>query len=162
MGNYNNFEPDFVSRTIDLIEQYYAMIEQLEVPFEKQFNYTLTLNCLLGLIVMPKEREIRCVPNTRLTADFKNEMGLNRSILPDSQTTLRRLIEMMRHSVAHFDIEVESTDEHNLVNFVNFKDTASKEVYARFSSDEILPFLKFYAERLVENIHQKQQYRELA
>lgn len=162
MGNYKNFEPDFISRTIELIDQYYAMIEQLDVPFEKQFNYTLTLNCLLGLIVMPKEREIRCVPKTRLTTEFKTSMGINHSRLPNSQTTLRRLIEMMRHSVAHFDIDVESTDEHDLINFVNFKDTETKEVYARFSSDEILPFLKSYAAILVENIHQQQRYRELA
>ncbi len=53
MGNYRNFEQDFVARTVELIEQYNQLI--VDESFERQFNYTLTLNCLLGLIVMPKE-----------------------------------------------------------------------------------------------------------
>ena len=129
MGNYRNFEQDFVVRTIELIEQYNQLI--VDEPFERQFNYTLTLNCLLGLIVMPKERVINTIPNERLTMQFKQRMGIIHSDLPDVQTTLRQLIVKMRHSIAHFDIEVESIDQHHLVNFVNFKDTGNGQIYAR-------------------------------
>jgi hypothetical protein len=54
MGNYHNIEREFVERTLQLIDQYYEVLDHY--PFEEQFNYTLTINCLLGLIVMPKER----------------------------------------------------------------------------------------------------------
>lgn len=160
MGNYRNFEQDFVSRTIDLVKQYTQLI--VDEPFEKQFNYTLTLNCLLGLIVMPKERAINTIPNKRLTLPFKQEMGINRSELPDAQTTLRQLIVKMRHSIAHFDIEVESIDKHHLVNFVNFIDTESRQVYARFHAEEIFPFLQSYAIQLVASMKQQQHRREHA
>ena len=50
MGNYSDFETDFVQRTLALIDQYNEMIEVLGKPFREQYNYTLTLNCLLGLI----------------------------------------------------------------------------------------------------------------
>ncbi|MFM5581620.1 HEPN family nuclease [Aeromonas veronii] len=160
MGNYVNFEQDFVTRTIQLIEQYYGFIEN--EPFERQFNYTLILNCLLGVIVMPKERAINSIPNTRLTMDFKQQMGVVHSILPDAGTTLRQLIIKMRHSIAHFDIDVESINEHNFINFVNFKDTETGQVYARFLAEEIFPFLRFYAQLLVESMRNQQRHRELA
>lgn len=160
MGNYRNFEQDFVNRTIGLIEQYNQLI--VDEPFDRQFNYTLTLNCLLGLIVMPKERAINSIPNHRLTVSFKQEMGVNRSELPDSRTSLRQLIVKMRHSIAHFDIEVESIDESHLVDFVNFIDTESHDIYARFHAEEIFPFLQSYAAQLVDSMRLQQLRREQA
>lgn len=150
MGNYDDFEIDFVSRTIQLIEQYNELIR--EKPFEEQFNYTLTLNCLLGLIVMPKERVITYIPASRLTTELKIEMGLAESILPGPQTTLRQLINRMRHSVAHFDIEIISHDERRLVDFIAFKDTENRETYAQFKSNEVFSFLRFYANALITNL----------
>ncbi|GHM15565.1 hypothetical protein ECZU42_47840 [Escherichia coli] len=49
MGNYSDFETDFVQRTLALIDQYNEMIEVLGKPFREQYNYTLTLNCLTVL-----------------------------------------------------------------------------------------------------------------
>ena len=55
------------------MDQYYGVLDNY--PFEEQFNYTLTINCLLGLIVMPKERVITFVPTDRLTSDLLNNIG---------------------------------------------------------------------------------------
>ncbi|HDW2782831.1 TPA: hypothetical protein RLV07_005329, partial [Escherichia coli] len=76
MGNYSDFETDFVQRTLALIDQYNEMIEVLGKPFREQYNYTLTLNCLLGLIVLPKERALSFLLADRLTRQLKAEMGL--------------------------------------------------------------------------------------
>lgn len=54
MGNYANLELEFIERTIKLINQYTELIQ--DRAFDEQLNYTLTINCLLGLIIMPKER----------------------------------------------------------------------------------------------------------
>ncbi|WP_237673247.1 HEPN family nuclease, partial [Salmonella enterica] len=48
MGNYSDFETDFVQRTLALIDQYIEMIVVLGIPFRVQYNNTLNLNCLLG------------------------------------------------------------------------------------------------------------------
>lgn len=62
MGNYSDFETDFVQRTLALIDQYNEMIEVLGKPFREQYNYTLTLNCLLYRVT---ERESALFPACR-------------------------------------------------------------------------------------------------
>ncbi len=93
---------------------------------------------------------------------FKQYMGIIHSDLPDSQNTLRQLIVKMRNSIAHFGIEVESIDQHHLVNFVNFKDTDNGQIYARFHAEEIFPFLRGYAQLLVDSVRRQQRHREQA
>lgn len=151
MGNYKDFEQDFVMRTMMLIDQYNEEIIPKK-PFQEQFNYTLLLNCLLGLIVMPKEKALTAIPTDRLTKKYKQSMGLENSTLPGAETSLRQLIIKMRHSVAHFDFEVVSTNENMLFDIVKFKDTESKDVFASFKANEIYPFLQFYTDCLHRNI----------
>ncbi|WP_334683466.1 HEPN family nuclease, partial [Klebsiella pneumoniae] len=38
MGNYSDFETDFVQRTLALIDQYNEMIEELGKPFSEQYG----------------------------------------------------------------------------------------------------------------------------
>ncbi len=154
MGNYTNLEQEFIERSIILIEQYTRMCN--DFPFEEQYNYTLTINCLLGLIVMPKERVINYVPITRLTNEFKTEIGLEHSQISNEITTLRQLINSLRHSIAHFDINVISENDNNLIDFIEFNSTENNHTIARFHSNEMLPFLRFYSNCLLENM---QRYR---
>ena len=112
MGNYRDIEKDFIERTIRLIDQYNKNIDQYD--FEEQFNYTLTINCLLGLIVMPKERVISFVPNERLTTQYKEHIGLSTSEIGEGVDTLKDLIYKLRHAVAHFNINVISETEEPL------------------------------------------------
>lgn len=155
MGNYSDFETEFVQRTLALIEQYNVMIE--DKPFNEQYNYTLTLNCLLGLIVLPKERALTFLPSVRLTQELKTEMGLHQSQLPGPEMTLRDLIKKMRNSVAHFSVEVESVSEARLVDRIVFKDD-QEHVYAIFSAPELLPFLRYYAALLLANMTRRREF----
>jgi hypothetical protein len=106
MGNYSDFETEFVQRTLALIDQYNEMIEVEGKPFREQYNYTLTLNCLLGLIVLPKEKSFTFLPSERLTQQFKAGMGLHQSQLPGPEMNLRELNHKMRNSVAHFCVQI--------------------------------------------------------
>ena len=156
MGNYQNIEAEFISRTIRLIDQYYNDLNKF--PFEEQYNYTLTLNCLLGLIVMPKERVVAYIPPLRITENLKNEIGLELSELSPDIQTLRDLIHRLRHSIAHFDINIVSEDNQNRIDFIEFIDSQNNEVVvAKFKSQELLPFLKYYSSCLLENL---ERYRE--
>lgn len=153
MGNYTNFETDFIERTITLIEQYTETVE--ERPFEQQLNYTLTLNCLLGLIVMPRERVVNLVPSVSLTPELKMRMGLNQSRLPEPPMTLDRLIIKMRNSIAHFSVETRSLTEDNLMDEILFFGTGkgkNRRPYAVFRTAELLPFLKYYTNSLLTNL----------
>lgn len=153
MGNYSDFETEFVQRTLALIDQYNEMIEVQGKPFREQYNYTLTLNCLLGLIVLPKERALSFLPADRLTQQLKTSMGLQESQLPRPEMTLRALILKMRNSVAHFSVQVVSVSDERLVDLIAFKDDPEDEnAYATFSAPELLPFLKYYAAQLLGNM----------
>jgi hypothetical protein len=153
MGNYSNLELDFIERTIRLIGQYTEMIQGLE--FEDQLNYTLTINCFLGLIVMPKERVITYIAKEPLTAESLQKIGLVRSTIDDSIKNLQDLVQHLRHAIAHFDIEVVSVCETNLVDFIEFKGSGNQpEVIASFAAPEIYPFLQYYARGLCENLRQ--------
>ncbi len=156
MGNYTDFETDFVQRTLTLIDQYNEMIEVQGKPFREQYNYTLTLNCLLGLIVLPKERALSFLPADRLTQQLKTNMGLRESQLPGPEMTLRALILKMRNSVAHFSVQVVSVNDERLVDLIAFRDNPEDEnAYATFSASELLPFLKYYAAMLLDNIFRR-------
>ncbi|MDP1800990.1 MAG: HEPN family nuclease [Bacteroidota bacterium] len=56
MGNFKDIEIEFVQRTLNLISQYESSVHKLKL--EEQYNYTLLINCLLGLIVLPKEKSL--------------------------------------------------------------------------------------------------------
>ncbi len=151
MGNYHNLEPEFIDRTLRLIDQYYGVLDNY--PFEEQFNYTLTINCLLGLIVMPKERVISFVPTDRLTREFLTEIGAPSLEVGNGISTLRELVKSLRHAVAHFDINVISEDDKNLVNWLEFSDSENGGgLVARFRASELLPFLRHYAHCLLQNM----------
>ena len=150
MGNYTNIEPEFIERTINLITQYTNICT--EFPFEEQYNYTLTINCLLGLIVMPKERVVSYIPTTRLTNAFKSEIGLVHSEITPGITTLRELINNLRHAAAHFDINVVSENENDLIDYIEFKDTENDMIIANFRANELFAFLQYYSSCLLDNI----------
>jgi len=151
MGNYHNLESDFIERTLRLIDQYYSVLDKY--PFEEQFNYTLTINCLLGLIVMPKEKVITYVPTDRLTQENLAKIGVPSLEVNPKIRTLRDLIISLRHAVAHFDIRVISESDENHVDWLEFTDSESGgEIVAKFRSNELLPFLRHYATCLMQNM----------
>jgi|GEM_PF-2755614 len=99
MGNYTEIEVEFIERTLELIDQYNADLDKY--PFEKQFNHTLLLNCMLGLIIMPKEKVVAYIPNERLTSDYKAQIGLIESdINPDIS---KRLANPIYKSLAYHE-----------------------------------------------------------
>ncbi|STY46805.1 Uncharacterised protein [Klebsiella pneumoniae] len=102
---------------------------------------------------MPKERALSFLPADRLTQQLKTSMGLQESQLPGPEMTLRALILKMRNSVAHFSVQVVSVSDERLVDLIAFRDDPEDEnAYATFSAPELLPFLKYYATLLLNNM----------
>ena len=152
MGNYKNIEHDFIDRTMKLISQYESTLHKY--PFEEQYNYTLLLNCLLGIIVLPKERIYTHIPNPRINAELKINMGLKESIINPEFKKLRDFIHSLRNSIAHSNFEIVSHTDDFLVDnivFKNSKEDGGTEV-ANFKSQELLPFIRYYADWVKTNI----------
>ncbi len=102
MSYLSNFERSFTEHTLAIVEAYSA-----------EYDATLLINCLLGLLVVPKETMLNAIPETQLSElekwgiDPLSIKEAGRSIGkndPDPQT-LRGLVFNMRHAVAHFNIK---------------------------------------------------------
>lgn len=152
MGNFKDLEYEFIERTLQLIAQYEGTLHKY--PFAEQFNHTLLINCLLGLIVMPKERTVSFIPNARLTRELRREMGIPSSYINEEITDLKELILALRHSIAHFDINILSLNAHFLIDEISFMDREKGNQYqvVRFDSNELLSFVRYYGTWLMKNI----------
>jgi len=152
MGNYKNIEHDFIDRTMKLIAQYESILHKYK--FEEQYNFTLLLNCLLGVIILPKERLYSHIPNFRLTKILKSEMGLNESNINADYKTLRGLVYALRNSIAHYSFEIISQTDDYLIDRIVFRTPqgSGNELIADFKSTELLPFLRYYADWIKSNL----------
>ncbi len=152
MGNYRNIDTDFIERTLELISQYESTLHKYD--FEKQFNHTLLINCLLGLIVFPKERAISYLPKETITKDLLKEMGVEFSNFNQEIKDLKTLVISLRHSIAHFDIHFESVNDEFLIDKILFKDRdkGADYVIASFIPSELLNFIRYYGSWFVNTI----------
>ena len=117
--DYKVVECDF-SRTLELLQQYDSIVVK-SMPEEKRFEVTLLINCLLGLIVLPYEYKKHeqagcsfpeiCKGDQAAVKDLDEQWGL-RSLeiqkfklkgrdIPESDMSLRIIVAMLRHSIAH-------------------------------------------------------------
>lgn len=152
MGNYKNIEIEFIERTLELIAQYEGILYKYE--FEQQYNYTLLINCLLGLIVFPKEKAISYLPKERITSKLKEDMGIFKSTFNEDNVDLKSLIIALRHSIAHFNIEFESKTPDFLIDRIVFKDKDKGDDYvvASFLPSELLSFIRYYGGWFIDNV----------
>lgn len=160
MGNYKNVEHDFIDRTMKLIAQYESVFHKYK--FEEQYNYTLLLNCLLGVIVLPKEKLYSHIPNHRMTEVLKMQMGLSDSNISSDYKSLRDLIHALRNSIAHYSFEIISETDDYLIDRIVFRtpqDNGS-ELIADFRSTELLPFLRYYADWIKSNLIEDRKRRK--
>ena len=153
MGNYIDIEKDFIIRTQKLIAQYETILHKFD--FEEQLNYTLLINCMLGLVVLPKEKSFHYLPSqTLFDKKALTEMGINNSTLNPKYKDLKSLIIALRHSVAHFNIKIESVNDQFHIDNIIFQNDENGEAYevANFKANELLPFLRYYSDWLLSNL----------
>lgn len=100
MSYLSDFDRSFSEHTLQLVQTY-----------EGKFDATLMVNCLLGLLVVPKETVLKAIPESPLTdlPKWGISMGSIKSSGRPTKTnprpeTLRGLVANLRHSVAHFQI----------------------------------------------------------
>jgi HEPN pEK499 p136 len=102
MSYLSNFERSFSEHTLAVVEEY-----------KGGYDATLLINCLLGLLVLPKETVLNAIPETPLSELHKwgitpgsiKAPGTARGGSDPDPNTLRGLVSNLRHSVAHFKIK---------------------------------------------------------
>jgi hypothetical protein len=108
--DYKVFEIDFIQRTQDIIDQYDKYVRP-NVPMHEQFEVTLLINSLLGLLVLPETLHFERIPDVLVSS--LSDWGLQaRHVLEPGRTkkgkdrsidtlTVKELVTDMRDSVAH-------------------------------------------------------------
>ena len=112
MGVYQDINVDFAKRTLKIIEQY----DQAKQPGSENFEVTLLVNCLVGLLILPHERRINVIPDVgideleiwNIDPSFITAWG---TMKKGERKTLRQLVRRLRNSVAHFQIQAEGSDQ---------------------------------------------------
>ena len=101
MSFKSDFDRAFMKRSLEIVQTYNG-----------PYDATILLNCLLGLLIVPKERCLKAIPLDSI--DDLAEWGISPSAIQDFGTTngkdddphtLRGIVWHLRNAVAHFRFE---------------------------------------------------------
>lgn len=147
MDYEEKFELDFMSRSREIIEQY-----------QGPYDATLLINCMLGLLVVPKETLFNDIP----TIPFESLTGWGiqpRSIMSigkcnyghEHLPNLRQLVLRMRNAVSHFRIKPFSLNG----NVQGFEFSDLNGFKAKLELSELREFIIKLSEYLKTNTQNK-------
>jgi hypothetical protein len=135
-----DFARSFMRRTLTLAREY-----------QGQLDATLLINCLLGLLIVPKETLVEKIPTTPY--ESLQEWGINPSSIigvgrceygHEYRPNLRQLIRRLRNAVAHFRIE--PIHEVGRVSGYSFRDQSG------FHAEISLPEIRELVEKLAAHL----------
>lgn len=138
----DEFEKDFMLRTLKII-----------MGYQGEYDATLIVNCLLGLLIVPRETSLYEKIPDDLISDKLISWGLSKESIKsygnENPKTIRQLVRHLRNSVAHFQIEpIQGNGK--LVEGFRFKNKSG------FMAELSLLELKAFVERLSN--HLEKQY----
>lgn len=113
---YRDLERDFVSRTLQLLRQYDDFVRPA-VTEEESLEETLLINCLVGLLVLPKERwhdRTHALPSALadwgLPTDTVISWGSCHSCGKEADATLSEFLRRLRNAVCHIRFEPQARE----------------------------------------------------
>ena len=138
-----DFEHSFMQYTLKIVRDYH-----------EDFPATLLLNCLLGLLIVPRETSFETIPDEPIAnlskwgIDPKSIIRMGRVHQNNAQPdTLRELVRRLRNAVAHFRIEpIPKTEE-----VKSFRFTDENGFHAVIKLKE----LRVFVERLAEHLNRR-------
>lgn len=137
------FAKSFMRRTLELVERY-----------QGPYDATLLVNCLLGLLIVPKESLIETVPPDPF--DMLSIWGIESTSILNfgkcdyghpHKPNLKQLVRRLRNAVAHFKID----PVHRNAEVAAFKFEDRNGFRAEISLSEMRTFVKKLALHLENN-----------
>ncbi len=148
----------FFERTKLVLEQYDQMVQNKPECFEA-YEITLLCNCLLGLLVFPKEKFYQSINNSMLSEENLYRL---RNCLVDRNITksnLRSILQRMRNAVSHQNVrfvggsdgEIHSIAFYDDQNWCKKSDDLSTyEFQLVIEPDVLRPILIEFCENVIE------------
>ncbi len=104
--DYDNIEIDFIKRTLMLVQEYNG-----------QYDATFLINCCLGLLVFPKEKHFKSIPDVEIPAEGAF-WGLSRNNITVSCSgcgyKVSEVVRRLRNGVCHFNVRSLPDDSGNI------------------------------------------------
>ena len=124
--DYEQISRDFAKRTKAIIEQYSG-----------DYEVTLLVNCCLGLLVVPKEKDLAKIPHETIP-EAGEVWGLSRESVTvkcgECGYELRDVIRRIRNGICHFNI-TSIPDDKRQIQFLEIRDR--KDFVAKLSVDRL-------------------------
>ncbi|MBE0504719.1 MAG: hypothetical protein IBX46_11375 [Desulfuromonadales bacterium] len=124
--DYDDIINDFNKRTKKLLDSY-----------DGEYDVTLLVNCCLGLLVLPKEKCLKDIPDIEIPID-SSIWGINRKSVTvkcdKCGYKLPYIIKKIRNGICHFDIKSIPNENKN-IEFLEIKDRDGFK--ATFSIDQL-------------------------
>lgn len=143
MSYLDNFERNLMKHTLAIMQEY-----------KGQYDATILINCLLGLLVVPKEKFLNAIPTVPLeqladwgiTPTSIEHAGKPTKTNPHPDT-LRGLVHSLRNAIAHCNISPvpRTTEVHSFIF------TAKNGLRAVIKLDEMRIFIERLATHLDAN-----------
>jgi hypothetical protein len=105
--DYTNLIRDFAERTLHNLDyvQEQAGHDDVDAHEPRVYPVTQLCNSLLGLIVLPHERDVARIPSTPMVELWSKGWPRLRTTKGSERTTLNGLVRALRNAVAHFNVE---------------------------------------------------------
>lgn len=142
MSYLDDFEHSFMQHTLEIVRNY-----------KGRFDATILINCLLGLLVIPKEKFLEVIPldpQSKLSKWGIDPNSIKRigkkTCKNKNPDTLRGFVYDLRNSVAHFRLKpIPPTEE---VNSFEFTDRHEDGFHAVIKLKEMRDFVERLAVHL--------------
>lgn len=113
----DEFINDFIARTKVLLERNY----------DTEYDVTLIINCLLGLLIIPKERNKKVIDDSLFSSDLIRRITDCISKDTYSDHNMSQIIRHVRNSFAHGSFEPKEKTEPKVVGSLVIKDSDIKK-----------------------------------
>jgi hypothetical protein len=122
------------------------------------YPVTQLWNSLLGLIVLPRERDVRRIPKTPMSELWAQGWPRLTTSGPETEhQSLHDLVSALRHAVAHFNVEFESGTDREIssVKLWNERFRTSERVWeGRISATELDRLARLPSQMMIRRVCQ--------
>jgi len=182
MTDYQQMNSDFIRRTLRIIDQYEELVRG-KVPFKNEYEVTLLMNCLLGLLIYPQQLAHHNQWQDWLTDELVIDVGDEWGISPDDvqspghvweeyrtdegvnrrrqvairleELTMRNLLRQMRNTAthAHFRVSAHVSGSGQIGKIVFDDERRSMRFHVELPISSLETFVRKLALSALDNIN---------
>jgi hypothetical protein len=148
MSIYKKQEFDFILRTFKIIEQY----QLLKLPKEENYEVTLMINCMVGLLVLPQQQWFSHLPKDLISTKDWGIDPAHISFIKESKT-VNEIAKHLRNALSHYNFTAFAGKSSSITK-IKFKDIDSRNGVLTFEAtipiSNLMSFLKKISSSMLE------------